>query len=94
MQTLDPWRFGAAFAVTVAVGYAVCTLLWMSFTGPAIAFLNALFHGLDFRPLATGAGFSLLAGLYATAVLTVWAFLIGALFAVIRNRLSGQRSSN
>lgn len=93
MQTLDPWRFGAAFALTVAIGYAVCTLLWVNFTGPAIAFLNALFHGFDFRPLATGSGFSLPDGMYATAVLTVWAFLIGALLAAIRNLLAVRRPS-
>lgn len=88
MDTLNPWRFGAALGLTVVIGYAVCTLLWVSFTDSAIGFLNALFHGLDFRRLATGGGFSLVAGVYATAVLGVWAFLIGALFALVRNRLA------
>lgn len=91
MQALDPWRFGAALALTVVIGYAVCTVVWVAFTDPAIGFLNALFHGLDFRRLATGGGFALTAALYAAVVLAVWAFLIGALFALVRNRLSVSR---
>lgn len=91
MQALDPWRFGAALALTVVIGYAVCTVVWVAFTDPAIGFLNALFHGLDFRRLATGGGFALTAALCAAVVLAVWAFLIGALFALVRNRLSVSR---
>jgi len=93
MQTLMPWRFGAAFALTVVVGYAGCTLVWVAFTDPAIAFLNALFHGLDFRKLAVGGGFSSGAWIYSAVVLAVWAFLIGALFALVRNWLHVERAS-
>lgn len=93
MITLNPWRFGAAFAVTVFVGYAVCTILWVAFTDPALTFLNSLFHGLDFRKLATGGGFSVSGAVYAALVMTVWAYLIGALFALVRNRFAVDRSS-
>jgi hypothetical protein len=91
MQPLVPWRFGAALALTVVVGYAFCTMLWVAFTDPAIGFLNALFHGLDFRKLAVAGGFSFGTAIYAAVVLAVWAFLIGALFALVRNWLSVER---
>jgi hypothetical protein len=94
MHALVPWRFGAAFALTVVIGYAACTLFWVAFTDPAIGFLNALFHGLDFRKLAVGGGFSFGAAIYAAVVLAVWAFLIGALFALVRNWLSVERPSS
>lgn len=93
MVTLNPWRFGAAFALTVVIGYAVCTALWIAFTDPGLGFLNALFHGLDFRRLDTGGGFSLGGAVYAAAVLAVWAFLIGALFAFVYKQLSAERPS-
>lgn len=91
MHALVPWRFGATLALTVVIGYAVCTVVWVAFADPAIAFLNALFHGLDFRRLATGGGFSIGGAIYAAGVLAVWAFLIGALFALVHNRLSAGR---
>jgi 2TM family of unknown function (DUF5676) len=94
MHALVPWRFGAALALTVIIGYAFCTLLWVAFTGPAIGFLNALFHGLDFRRLAMPDSFSFGAAIYAAIVLAVWAFLIGVLFARVRNGLSVVRSSS
>lgn len=93
MHTLAPLRFGAVLALTVDIGYAGCTLVWVVFTDPAIGFLNALFHGLDFRKLAVGGGFSIGGAIYAAVVLAVWAFLMGALFALVRNRLTVERSS-
>ena len=94
MHTLIPWRFGVAFALTVVIGYAVCTLFWVAFTDPAIGFLNALFHGLDFRKLAAGGGFSFGAAIYAAVVLGVWAFLIGVLFALVCKRFPVERPSS
>jgi ABC-type phosphate transport system permease subunit len=94
MGNLNAWRFGAVFALTVVISYAVCTLAWMAFTEQAVDFLNALFHGLDFRRLQVGGGFSAVAWLYATAVLTVWAFVTGALFAALRGWLARESSSN
>lgn len=91
MHALNPWRFGAARAPTVVIGYAACTVVWAAFTDQAIGFLNALFHGLDFRRFATGGGFALTAVLYGAVVLAMWAFLTGALFALVRNRLSAPR---
>lgn len=92
MGNLNVWRFAAVFALTVVISYAVCTLAWMAFTDQSVTFLNALFHGLDFRKLYVGGGFSVGDWLYATSVLTVWAFLTGALFAALRTWLAREPS--
>ena len=42
-------------------------------------FMNALFHGLDFRKLQSGPLFSLVFS-FALAVAVVWAFVLGALY--------------
>jgi hypothetical protein len=94
MGKLTAWRFGAVFALTVIISYTVCTLAWMAFTEQSVTFLNALFHGLDFGKLRVGGGFSVGDWLYATAVLTVWAFLTGALFAALRGWLARDTSSD
>ena len=65
MSTLNPWRFGSALALTVVLGYAACTVLWVAFTDPAFGFLNSLFHGLDFRRLTTDGGFTIGGAVYA-----------------------------
>lgn len=94
MSTLMPWRFGAVFAATVFTGYAVCTVIWFAFMDLSLAFLNGLFHGLDFRRLYAGGGFQLDNWMLALAVLSGWAFLIGALFAQLRNWIRVERTSN
>lgn len=81
MRRLDAWRFGVALAVTVGTGYAICTLVWLLLPVPSMAFLNTLFHGLDFGRLHTEAAFALGHWLMAFAVLTAWAFLWGTLLA-------------
>jgi hypothetical protein len=51
--------------------------------------MNALFHGLDFRKLQPAAGGFSLAGFgIAAAVLAAWAFVFGAIFAVVSNLLA------
>jgi hypothetical protein len=49
---------GIALAVTVAVSYALCTLVWLAAPGPFLGFMNSLFHGMDFTSLVTVAPFS------------------------------------
>ena len=81
MRTNHAVRFGAALAVTVAIGYAACSLVFVLFPDAAANFMNSLFHGLDFRklqatqPLFTFGGFA-----YALVVLTAWVFVLGAVF--------------
>lgn len=94
MRSFVPWRFGAAFALTVMAGYAVCTGIWLLFTEPSMTFVNALFHGLDFRRLYVGGAFAVGGWAFALAVLSIWAFLIGALFALVCNKFPVERPSS
>jgi hypothetical protein len=56
--TAAPLRTGAALAVTVAVFYVLCTLVWLAAPGPFLNFMNGLFHGMDFTPLMLPAPFA------------------------------------
>lgn len=80
-------RTGIAFAVTVALFYALCTLVWLAAPGPFLAFMNGLFHGLDFTPLVRDAGFSWGGFFVAAVVLSGWAFLAGTFFGWLRQRI-------
>jgi hypothetical protein len=80
--------FAAVFAITVAVAYAACTGLFYLFPGASAAFMNALFHGLDFSRLQAETTFDVMAFVYALVVLTTWAFLAGCLFGWVRRKVS------
>lgn len=83
-----PWRFGFAFALTVAVGYLLCTAVFAAWPESAADFMTALFHGLDFRKLQAGTSlFSFASFGYAAAVLVAWAFMLGTFFAWLSRRL-------
>ena len=82
-------RTGAAFAITVAVGYALCSVVFWMWPQASANFMNGLFHGLDFRKLQSGpALFDFGSFLYALVVLTAWTFGLGALFGWISGRLA------
>ena len=89
MESLIPWKTGVALAVTVALAYAACALTFLAFPGLATAFLQSLFHGVQFAKLQPEgqpfrfAGFGLV-----TIALFVYTFVIGWLFAVVRNALA------
>lgn len=86
------WKIGAAFAVTVAIGHALCTLVFWSWPDASANFMNALFHGLDFRKLQAGPQlFSFGSFGYAAAILAGWAFALGTLFAWLAPRLGAGR---
>jgi hypothetical protein len=87
MTRLNPWTFGAVLSMTVLVSYILCAAFWYSFTGPSIELLNALFHGMDFRKIYAPAPFALSSFVFVLAVLAVWAYVVGAVYAVIRNWL-------
>ena len=85
-------RTGAALAATVAMGYAACTLVFWLWPEAAANFMNALFHGLDFRKLQSGAAlFSFGSFAYALLILAVWAFGLGALFGWLFGRFANAR---
>ena len=89
MKRFDFLRTGAAFAATVGVGYAACALLFWIWPDAAANFMNALFHGLDFRKLQAGSSlFSFGWFLYAEFVLVSWAFALGCLFGWLTERIS------
>jgi hypothetical protein len=85
----SPWRTGMTLALTVLAGYTVCTVLFLLLPGPAMAFVVALFHGLDFRVLPYEASWSTTSFLYAAAVLGAWAFGTGALFSWLQAAFDG-----
>lgn len=92
MATVNPWKSGVVLAVTIAVAYAVCALLYTLAPERGIDFLNALFHGLDFRKLDAPAPFTFPAFVYPLIIFAVWGFLVGALYAWLANRFLRQGS--
>jgi hypothetical protein len=87
MPVRNPWINGVVLSLTVIVSYVLCALFWFSFPGPSLELLNGLFHGLDFRKLGAPAIFSFGTFLYVLAVLAIWSYVLGAIYAVIYNRL-------
>ena len=87
MKELNPWKFGLVLSLAVGFNYVLCTIFWMNWTKPAMDFLNTLFHGLDFRKLQTDAGFSLPGYLYALITFMVAIYVLGVIFALVRNWL-------
>ena len=81
-------RNGLVFAITVAVGYAACTVVFIAFPATAAAFLNTLFHGLDFGKLSADGGFSAANALSAGGILFAWAFLLACLYGLLRRGLA------
>lgn len=82
---MNPWRTGATLALTLAVSYTVCALLYALFPELGIEFLNALFHGLDFRRLGEPVPFTPFLFMVPLLVFVVWGFLVGALYASLHN---------
>jgi len=79
---------GVALATTVGIGYALCALAFRAAPDAAMAFMNALFHGLDFSRLQSGpAPFDFSSFSFALFVAVVWAFVFGAVFGWIVERL-------
>lgn len=83
---------GLALAATAGVGYAACALVFRLWPEAAAAFMNSLFHGLDFRKLQAGpALFDFGTFFFALAVLVVWAFALGFVCGWIAERLDSKR---
>jgi hypothetical protein len=87
MIPLNPWKFGAVLSITVVIGYLLCAVFWYSLPGPSMELVNALFHGMDFRKIYTPASFAVSSFIFVLAVLTAWAYVLGAIYAVVRNLL-------
>ena len=81
---------GTALSLTVGVGYVLCTLVFWIWPEMAANFMNALFHGLDFRKLQGGpAQFSFGSFLYALVAMMAWAFGLGAIYGWVQGRIKG-----
>ena len=88
MSNGNPVRFGVALAATVGVGYTLCTVAFWLWPDAAATFMNALFHGLEFRKLQAGTTlFSFGAFGFALAVMLAWALGLGTLFGWFLGRL-------
>ena len=87
MTKLNPWLFGIVVAITVAIGYLLCTLFWFAFTEYSLDFLNTLFHGMDFRKIYTQSGFVLGGYLGVLVVFVIWGYAMGVVYATVRNLL-------
>ena len=81
----NPWRAGVTLALTVTITYTVCAVLYALFPERGIAFLIALFHGIDFNKLGPPLPFTFQMFVYPLFVFAVWGFLVGALYAQLNN---------
>ncbi len=86
--TMAPLRTGTALAVTVAVFYGLCALVWVAAPGPSLSFMNSLFHGMDFTSMVRPGPFEWGGFVFALLLLSAWAWLAGAFFAWIHNQLT------
>ena len=78
---MDSSRTGIAFAITVGVFYALCTLVWLLAPGPFLIFINDLFHGMDFSSLVQPEPFAWSGFVSALLILGGWALAAGTFFA-------------
>ena len=83
-------KWGGALAITVGIGYALCTLVFWVFPEASANFMNALFHGLDFRALRSPGAFTWGSFAYGLVVLVAWAFFMGSLFGWAADRLGAR----
>ncbi len=87
MARNTPLITGAALSLTTGVGYALCTLVFWIWPEAAANFMNALFHGLDFRKLqGAPALFGFSSFLYALVVMMAWTFGLGAIYGWVSER--------
>jgi hypothetical protein len=92
MNNPNPWRTGVALALTAASVSIVCALAVYLFPQGTVDFVNSWTHGLDLtllrseRPMTPA---SVLSGLFNVSLT---GFVIGALFAWVRNLVGHGRS--
>jgi hypothetical protein len=84
-----PLHAGIALAVTIALFYALCALVWALAPGPFLVFMNDLFHGMDFSTMVKPQPFAWSGFGVALLVLCVWALLAGTFFKWLLDRLTG-----
>jgi hypothetical protein len=85
-----PWKTGISLALTMAISYTICALLYALWPAQGIAFLGALFHGLDFGRLQAPQDYSVATFVGPLLVLSVWGAMVGTLFAWLSAKLHGR----
>ena len=85
---MTPMRTGTALAITVAVFYALCALVWLLAPGPFLGFMNSLFHGMDFSGMVQARPFSWPGFLMVLIVLSFWALFAGSFFSWLLGRMT------
>ena len=85
---MTPIRTGIALAITVAVFYALCALVWLLAPGPFLGFMNSLFHGMDFSGMVQTRPFSWTGFLMALIVFSIWALFAGSFFGWLLGRMT------
>ena len=93
MTSKSSVTLAAAFALTVGIGYSLCTLAFWLSPGASASFMTALFHGLDFSPLTKEGAFTAGSFIFALAVLMAWAFALATCFGLLFERLGGSRAA-
>ena len=88
---MKPINTGIALSVTVMVFYTLCTLAEVLWPAQFMEFMNALFHGLDFRKLSASAPLSWASFGGALFIMGAWTFVAGTFFGWIHNMLSVNR---
>ena len=87
MYAINPWKYGAVLSITAVIAYAFCALFWYAFPNASLNLVNGLFHGMDFRKIASEPAFSIGSFLMVLVVLAVWAYVVGVFYALVRNQL-------
>lgn len=90
---MNPLRTGITLSLTLLVFYSLCTVIAVVWPSPFMEFMNALFHGLDFRKLLSMAPYTWAAFFYSLVVFALWGFAVGAFFAWLHNIVSGVQLS-
>lgn len=88
---MKPINTGASLSVTVMVFYSLCTLAEVLWPAQFMGFMNALFHGLDFRRLSASVPFSWASFGGALLIMGAWTFAAGTFFGWIHNMLPVNR---
>ena len=85
---MTPLRAGTTLAITVAVFYSACALIWALAPQASLTWVNSLFHGLDFTAMVRPRTFTWSGFLFAMAVLAIWGFALGAFYNWLASRLN------
>lgn len=86
MKRIYAWKTGAALAIAIALGYAICAVLFAFWPGAGAEFGAAIVRGAGYEGNEV-THWSGTAFIYAVAILLIWAFATGALFAWVHSLL-------